>query len=288
MLSKVNTFTLTPSDYPEIVQSIDGVPKQLFVAGAPLSELIIKPRLAVVGSRKTTSYGLGVTEKIVSELARQGIIIISGLALGIDSAAHRASLAVGGCTVAVLPTSLDQIYPTANTNLAKQIIDNGGSLVSEYASGDAIFKSNFLNRNRLISGLADAVLVTEASARSGSLVTARYGLEQGKTVMAIPGNITSSTSEGCNNLIKSGAIPITSADDVMFALGVKPKKKKSLIFRGSVDEEFIYRLLSSGVTNQEDLAMQAKLSGAQIGSILTMLELGGYIKPLGAGNWIAA
>lgn len=286
MLPKVNILKLKPSEYPELLRRIDEPPKQLFVAGEAPAEWMDSPKLAVVGSRKASGYGLSVTDKIVSELAVQGVVIISGLALGIDAAAHRAALTVGGRTVAVLPTSLQQIYPSSNQNLAHQIIEQGGALISEYSSTDAVFKSNFRDRNRIISGLAEAILVTEAASHSGSLVTARFGLEQGKTVMAVPGNITSPSSEGCNNLIKSGALPVTGAGDVFFALGIKPKKKRAIVFRGTDEEQLLYTLILQGVTDQEELAVRAAMSGGQTGSVLTMLELGGHIKPLGAGHWI--
>jgi len=288
MISKVNILKLKPSDYPAVLSQIDEPPKQLYIAGSPLSEWMNSPKVAVVGSRKTSSYGLGVTEKIVGELARAGVVIISGLALGIDAAAHRAALAASGRTVAVLPTSLERIYPSTNQNLARQIVEQGGALISEYSPSEPIFKSNFLNRNRIISGLSDAVLVIEAPYRSGSLATARYGLEQGKAVLAVPGNITSLGSDGCNNLIKSGALPVTGADDVFFALGIKLNKKRAVVFRGTDEEEALYELIIGGVTDQEVLAVKAGLSGAKTGSILTMLELSGSIKPLGAGHWVAS
>jgi len=285
MLPKVNMLTLEPSDYPEMLRQIDSPPKNMFLAGQPLSNWIDKPKVAIVGSRKASGYGLSVTTKISSELARRGVVIISGLALGIDSAAHKGALDSAGQTVAVLPTSLKHIYPSSNQNLANQILSQGGALLSEYEPDEAVFKSNFLNRNRLISALADVVLVTEAPARSGSLVTARYGLEQGKTVMAVPGNITNIGSEGCNSLIKSGALPVTGVEDIFFALGLKTIKQKMVVFRGTIEEELVYKLIASGMSDQEEIALNASLSGAQAGSILTMLELSGHIKPMGAGHW---
>lgn len=284
---KVNTLTLKPLDFPEPLQHIEQPPKQLFTLGAPLSEWIDRPKVAIVGSRKATSYGLTVTKELAESLSRYGIVIISGLALGIDAAAHKAALAAGGTTVAVLPTSLGQIYPASHLSLANQIIGKGGTLVSEYGSKDPIYQSNFRDRNRIISALADIVLVTEAALKSGSLITARFGLEQGKTVMAVPGNINNPTSEGCNNLIKSGALPVTNADDIFFALGLVPKRVKRLVFRGSEQEEKIYSLIINGICSQEELAVEAELGGAETVSILTTLELSGHIKPAGAGNWVA-
>lgn len=285
---KVNILKLIASDFPDFLSVIQPPPRQLFVAGVSPKELAGIPKVAVVGSRKASAYGIGVTDKIVFELAEAGVAIISGLALGIDSVAHRASLRADGLTVAVLPTALEHIYPASNNGLARSILDQGGALISEYSVDDPVYKANFRDRNRIISGLADIILVTEAAIDSGSLVTARFGLEQGKTVMAVPGNITSAGSEGCNNLIKSGAIPVTTADDVFFALGFKRQKRRSRQFRGTPDEEKIFNLIREGVNDQEELATRANLSGAEAGSIITTLELGGYIKPAGSGRWLLA
>lgn len=284
----VNILKLKSSDFPESLIQIDQPPKQLFVSGSPLSDWIDRPRVAIVGSRKATSYGLAVTKELAEGLARSGIVIISGLALGIDATAHKAALSAGGTTVAVLPTPLNQIYPASHLNLARQILDQGGTLISEYGPSDPVYQSNFRDRNRIISALADIVLVTEAALKSGSLITARFGLEQGKTVMAVPGNINSPASEGSNNLIKSGALPVTNTDDIFFALGLTPKKTKKVIFRGSEQEEIIYTLIVGGINNQEELALRAGLNGAETASILTTLELAGHIRAGGAGHWIAA
>jgi len=284
---KVNTLKLKASDFPEPLLHIDQPPKQLFIAGVPLSEWINRPKVAIVGSRKATPYGLAVTKDLSENLSRAGVVIISGLALGIDAAAHKAALFAGGTTVAVLPTPLSQIYPASHLNLARQIIEQEGSVISEYNPTDPVYQSNFRDRNRLISALADIVLVTEAALKSGSLITARFGLEQGRTIMAVPGNINSPTSEGCNNLIKSGALPVTGTDDIFFALGLTPKKRRKPIFRGNEQEEKIYTLIINGINNQEELALEANLNGAETVSVLTTLELSGHIKPAGAGYWVA-
>jgi DNA processing protein len=162
-------------------------------------------------------------------------------------------------------------------------------LITEYSDSSFVSKVNFIARNRIVSGLCDALLITEAAINSGSLHTARFALEQGKTVLAVPGNITSPTSEGCNNLIRSGAIPVTCVDDIFFAMNLSPaKQKESRVFRGSVEEEKIFGLIKEGVKVQEDLALATNMDGAAIGSVLTMLEINGHIRSMGAGNWIAA
>lgn len=234
-----------------------------------------------------TAYGQAITTKLAGELAAAGVVIISGLAFGIDVTAHKAALAVRGTTVAVLASGVDNITPRSNYYVGRQIIQSG-TLISERPPGAAVSRGLFVIRNRIISGLADIVLIPEAVLKSGCLHTARFALEQGKTVMAVPGNITSASSEGSNNLIKSGAIPVTSADDVFFALKLQPQKKSSPAFRGTPNEMKVISLLKEGALDQENLALAAGLDGAALASILTSLELSGCIRPAGAGNWIAA
>lgn len=287
--SNVKTLTLNDSAYPEVLRHIPDPPEQLFVLGAEPVEWLDKPKVAVVGSRRASAYGRQVTERLVSEIANFGAIIISGLALGIDSIAHQAALEAGGQTIAILPTSLDNIYPAGHHNLAQKILKQAGALISEYPSGSTPYKLNFIARNRIVSGLADVLLITEAAVNSGTLHTARFALEQGKTVMVVPGNITSPGSEGCNNLIKSGAIPVTDAGDVFFALGVKPKKAiKASRFKGSPEQQILLKLIGGGIHSQEKLALASKLDAASISSLLTMLEIAGVARSLGAGNWALA
>ena len=269
------------------MRNIPSPPKELFWVGAPLNDWLDKPKVAIVGSRKISQYGRSVTHQLAGELAEAGVVIISGLAYGVDAAAHQAALEAGGITVAILPGSVQQVYPTGHAGLAKRIIDQGGSLVSEYPQGTIAFKQNFVARNRIVSGLADALLITEAAAASGSLHTARFALDQGKTVMTIPGNITSPASEGCNNLIKTGATPVTSVQDVFFALNLQiGPKKKYRAFRGSPEEEAVLELIRGGLQDQEEIAGQVKLDAPAMSTTLTILEIGGYIKPAGAGNWL--
>lgn len=283
---KVNSHKLVGNELPKNLATIDRPPSQLFISGQPLDSWINLPKVAVVGSRKMTTYGQYATNLFASKLAAAGVVIISGLAYGVDAAAHKAALDVGGITVAVLPTSVDSIYPAAHRNLANQIMDNG-SLISEYAAGDPVYKANFTDRNRLVAALADVLLITEAAVNSGSLHTARHSLHQGKTVMAVPGNINSPTSEGCNNLIKSGAIAVTEISDIFFALGLDLPKNSPRNIRGTVEERKIYSLISEGISNQEELAVSAEIDASRLGSILTGLEINGHIKPLGAGHWTA-
>jgi DNA processing protein len=285
-LQNVNSLKLNDPCFPEVLLHINKPPKQLFWMGENPQNWLDIPKVAIVGSRKISPYGKEVTTRLATELAQVGTAVISGLAFGVDAVAHQAVVAAGGLAIAVLPTSLDNIQPASNQQLAKKILDTGGTLISEYTKDSFISKVNFIERNRIVSGLCDALLITEAAVNSGSLHTARFALEQGKTVLAVPGNITSPTSEGTNNLIKSGAVPVTNADDIFFALKINPAKlKQNRVFRGTAEEEKILDLIKDGISLQEDLALATKMDASVIGSILTMLEINGHIRSLGAGQW---
>lgn len=206
---------LTPRDpsYPQFLHHIAQPPKELFVRGN--IKILNDFALAVVGSRAITPYGKNITEQLVTEVAWGGIVIVSGLALGVDSMAHKAALAAKGKTIAVLPCGIERIYPASHRQLADDIIERGGAVISEYAGDMQPHKSHFIARNRLIAGIADAVLVTEASTRSGSLHTAQFALEDGKEVMAIPGSIFSPNSVGTHRLIASGAQLIQDSQEIL-------------------------------------------------------------------------
>ncbi len=282
----VNTLKLTFKELPVGLQQIDKPPEQIFYIGS-LETALGQPTVAVVGSRKPTAYGRQVTEQLVSALAKRGVTIISGLAYGIDALAHQTTLANGGRTVAVLPVNLDRIYPVAHNQLADRIVAGGGALMSEYPSGSLTRLHHFIERNRLISGLAQVIVIPEATAKSGSLSTARFGLDQGKTMMAVPGNITSAVSEGCNQLIKSGATPITGVSDILRELNIADGPAGQIVFRGTPAEERIYKLILGGLADQEMLIGQSGLEAAAVNSVLTSLEIGGYIRPDGGGRWSA-
>lgn len=281
---RVNSLKHNQADYPEVLRHIPSPPKGLFWIGTSPNELLSYPRLAIVGSRKISGYGQTVTDRLASELARAGIVIVSGLALGVDAVAHAATLQAGGITMAVLPTALDQIYPPSHLSLAKRIVEQGGCLISEYPSGSQIHRTNFIARNRLVSGLADGLLITEAAKDSGTMHTAGFALEQGRPVMAVPGNINSPTSEGCNNLIKTGATPVTSVEDIFQALNLKTVKSPAKVFRGSPTERRLYELIGQGVADMEELAHAVNLDGPTVSSSLTMLEINGYVRAE-AGSW---
>lgn len=184
-----------------------------------LMDLLRNPTVAIVGTRKPSAYGIRVTRKLTRELAGQGVTIISGLALGLDSIAHQTCVDHGGKTIAVLPSSIDNIYPRRHRQLARDITDSGGALVSEYTAGSTgPQKHNFIARNRIIAALANLIVIPEASKSSGSLHTANFGLELGIDVLAVPGSIYSPQSEGTNHLIQQGACAVTSTSDILDCL----------------------------------------------------------------------
>jgi len=281
---KVKKYSLKDPGYPEILRNIPDPPRQIFVLGE-LESLLNKPRLAVVGSRKVTPYGHQTTSSLVREVAEKGVVIISGLALGVDALAHQAALEASSQTIAVLAHGLDQIHPATNYHLAKSILAKGGAIVSEYPEGAPPLSHNFIARNRIVSGLSDGVLITEAAQKSGTLHTANFALEQGKTVMAIPGNITSPLSVGTNNLLKTGAIMVTEANDILTALGLDTTSRQQAIFGNNQEEVIIIELLQSGITDGGELLATSGLAAPAFNQTLTMLEITGKIRPLGAGRW---
>lgn len=268
--------------------SIANPPKSLcFMGNLPDSGA---PVVAIVGSRKPSAYGREVTEQLASDLAKAGCIIVSGLALGIDGIAQKAALEAGGTVIGVIPNELPDISPQTNYKLAMNIIKNGGAILSEWQKGDGkvVNRWSFLERNRLVSGLADAVIITEAAERSGTLNTAAHALSQGRDVFAVPGNITSPLSAGCNALLKQGAYPATEAKDILQIIAPEQLKKSDqnqLPLGSSPEETIIINLIASGVRSGDQLQQQSGLSASNFSTALTMLEINGVIKPLGANNW---
>ena len=206
-------INLSDYDYLRDLPHIPDPPKKLFIRGQ-LPEKRVKTA-AIVGTRKPSAYGREIATKIASECAKNGIVVVSGLALGIDSIAHRAVIDSGGKTIAVLANGVDKIYPRSHEDLGQKILQTNGAILSEYPNNTPARPWQFLARNRIVSGLADAVVIIEAASRSGTLSTANHALDQGKEIFAVPGNITSPLSAGCNQLIKNGANPLTSVEDLL-------------------------------------------------------------------------
>ena len=319
--AKINQISPLEHDFTEVLESIALKPKTLYFRGKlpqNMSKNIKdspkqRPKtVAIVGSRHNTRYGEEIAYQLAYKLAKHNVIIISGLAYGIDSIAHRGCLAAGGTTVAVLGNSIGRIYPTSHTSLAREIVKQGGAIISEYAPRtpeynnspmapgeyiDKLGKRNqdpkisFLYRNRLISGLSDIVVVVEAAERSGSLNTAMHALEQGKDIFAVPGNITSPYSQGCNKLIKQGAIPYTCPDDILqllFPEGYikKHKKLKASRLIGDTDVETkILQSLAEGLRSSEEIMQVTHLPPEVFNQAITLLEIKSRIRSLSMGCW---
>ena len=291
---EINRIRPDEHNFTQRLASIANPPKSLcFMGTLPTSGA---PVVAIVGSRKPSAYGREVTEQLASDLAKAGCIIVSGLALGIDGIAQKAALEAGGTVIGVIPNELPDISPQTNYKLAMNIIKNGGAILSEWKKGDGkiVNRWSFLERNRLVSGLADAVIITEAAERSGTLNTAAHALSQGRDVFAVPGNIISPLSAGCNALLKQGAYPATETKDILQIIAPEQLKKSSqsqLPLGSSPEETIIINLIAGGVRSGDQLQQQSGLSASNFSAsdfatALTMLEINGVIKPLGANNWM--
>lgn len=258
--------------------------------------------VAIVGSRKMTNYGKEIAFRISAELASRGVIIASGLALGIDATAHKGALSVGGKTIAFLGTEITKIYPPRNKGLFEEIIKSGGAVFSEYAPGDApgyrLGTDSFLRRNRLISGISDAVIVVEADERSGSLNTACHALSQGVPLFAIPGDINRQMSQGVNRLFNKGATAIFSADDVLEILyKKKPRRKKTILENleaknlvETEDEGLVVKALVSGARYNTEILEYIKeetsdFDAGRFMTAVTTLEIKGVIHSLDGNGW---
>ncbi len=293
----INQISPLESNFTEVLEAIALKPKTLYFCGKIPQNVSKNNRserpkvVAIVGSRHNTRYGEKVAYELAYKLASHGVIIVSGLAFGIDSIGHQAALDAGGTTIAILGTPIDEIYPRAHTKLAQQIVETGGMIMSEYGPGAKIIpKVSFLERNRLISGLADAVVVVEAAVRSGSLSTATHAINQGKDVFAVPGNIDNPYSQGCNKLIAQGAFPYSEPDDVMRVLFPEEfikKRRKSKRLAGKNDvETAILAALSEGVNCGEDIMKLAKIPAEVFSQSVTILEIEGRVRSLGANTWV--
>lgn len=281
---KINRTSPQSNKFLQILGNIAKPPKKLhFIGALPESRV---PTVAIVGTRKPTSYGKEVTHQLAYELAKRGVVIVSGLALGVDGLAHRAALEAGGTTLAVLANGLPRIYPASHKELANEIVKKGGAVITEYEPNTEAWPNQFLERNRIVSGLADAVIITEAASRSGTLNTAMHALEQGKEVFVVPGNITSPMSSGCNALLKQGATPITSHEDVLERIAPDLLQPQASLALGNTPEETaILTLLTSGVRDGDELQQKAGIEPAEFASIMTMMEISGTTRSLGANQW---
>jgi DNA processing protein len=277
--------TLADPDYPQGLLEIPDPPPLLYVKGR--RELLNQPALAVVGSRNATAQGKKDAQSFAEVLSASGLCIVSGLALGIDAAAHAGGLAGPGSSVAVVGTGLDIVYPAANRALAHQLAEQG-AIVSEFALGTPSMAQNFPRRNRIISGLSRGVLVVEAAVRSGSLITARLAGEQGREVFAIPGSIHSALSKGCHRLIKQGAKLVESAQDILEELGwaAAIPVRAAGAADGEAPHAFLVHL-GHEPCGIDALVERTGLTAERVSSILLELELAGRVASLPGGLYQA-
>jgi len=260
--------------FPALLTAIHDPPARLYVRGSGELAMLHEPAVAVVGARACSAYGRSVTRSLARELASAGLVVVSGMARGIDGEAHRGALEAGGRTIAVLGCGIDRDYPAAHAELARRIAENG-LVVSEYEPGVEPAPWRFPARNRIIAGLCRATVVVEARERSGALITADFALEEGRDVLAVPGEITSGLSIGTNALLKLGAAPVTSASDVLELYGVvsAEPRRPSL---GPVADVLLSRLQDSALTADE-LARSSGVDAGESAAALVELELSGRV-----------
>ncbi|MDQ8039191.1 MAG: DNA-processing protein DprA [Rickettsiella sp.] len=279
--------------YPHLLREIASPPLILFIEGD--ASIIQDHQLAIVGARYPTPTGLETAYQFASELAKQGLVITSGLARGIDSASHQGCLAITGKTIAVMGSGLNHIYPTCHQQLAQQIVEKGGALVSEFFPDSPPKAEHFPRRNRIISGLCLGILVVEAAMRSGSLITARFALEQGREVFAIPGSIFNPLSQGCHALLKQGATLIENSHDILLELSFSPlmqvKPEKNLEVKNETDSRpqlesddiKLVECLGFETVTIDTLVVRTGLTTNKLLARLVLLELQGYISAVPGG-----
>jgi DNA processing protein len=260
--------------YPALLGELHDPPPRLYFRGGP-AELLDLPAVAIVGARSCSPYGAQVARELARELGAAGAIVVSGLARGVDGEAHRGALAAGGLTVAVLGCGIDRDYPRAHAQLAGRIVESG-AVVSEYPPGIEPSPWRFPARNRIVAGLARATVVVEARERSGALMTADFALELGREVFAVPGEITSALSAGTNDLIRQGATPLLSAEDVLGALGLEraPSRVPDTLSAGA---RALLVPLSEAASTLDELGRLTGLGSAAMAAALTELELAGLV-----------
>ncbi|HEY3063206.1 MAG TPA: DNA-processing protein DprA [Chloroflexota bacterium] len=276
----IQALTLLDAAYPANLRQIADPPPVLFVRGTlcPTDDRAV----AVVGTRRATSYGHTVTHRLATDLAAAGVTVVSGLAKGIDTVAHRATIDAGGRTLAVLGNGLDQVYPPENALLAERV-SSAGALVSEFPPGTPPDAVNFPRRNRIISGLSRATVIVEAPAHSGALITADFALEQGRDVLVVPGSILTPMSVGPNDLLKQGAIPVTGVADILNTLG---EAGRDSVARGvpqlADQESSVWEALGRDPRHVDELARSLGERAGEISAILAMLELKGLARHVGS------
>ncbi|MFH2063387.1 MAG: DNA-processing protein DprA [bacterium] len=269
----------TEKGFPQSLLPLSGCPRSIFLRGDP-TVVDRRPNVAVVGTRRMTTYGETVIRRFVPAWSRAGLCIVSGLALGTDAAAHQAALEAGGLTLAVLGSGVDSasVTPRTNSRLAERIVSSGGALISEYPDGAPVQAYHFPARNRIVAGLSRAVVVIEAPLKSGALITARFALEYGLEVFAVPGPITVDTSRGCNWLISQGAHPLLEADDLLLALGLGTAPTAA---RTSASDHPLLKLIRHSPATPDELMFRSGLDAKHLMVALSELEVAGLVSRTG-------
>lgn len=280
----VYSISLTEKSYPKLLKEIPDAPHTIFIRGTMPNEA--RPALGVVGTRKVSDYGRRACEEIVDPLARGGIVIVSGLALGLDGIAHDATIKAGGITSAILGSGVDRdsIYPAAHRLLAEKIIDTGGAIISEYPPGTKPTQYSFPERNRIIAGLTLGTLVVEAPESSGALITAKCALDYNREVMAVPHPITSANGLGANNLLKQGAKIVTTAEDVIEHLNLAvliEETSRESVAPLSENEIKILNALAAEPVHLDFIIRETGLDSKTVGSIVALMEIKGLVRNLG-------
>jgi DNA processing protein len=283
----IHLITWESPDYPSYLREIPAPPPLLYLQGE-LQE-IDRWAVAVVGTRRLTSYGRQVTRDLVSGLVRNHVTIVSGLARGIDAVAHKTALESGGRTIAVLGSGLDSVYPSEHQSLAGQIIGGQGAVISEYGLGVQPEAQNFPPRNRIISGLSLGVVVVEAGEKSGALITANFALEQNREVFAVPGDINRLVSKGTNRLIQEGAKLVTRVEDILEELNLRMVVEHTavqLALPETSEEALLMSHLSGQPVHIDELSRMTGLSSSLLSSTLTLMELKGMVQQVGGMNYV--
>jgi DNA processing protein len=283
----ISLITWQDNDYPVRLKKIETPPPVLYQRGEILDE--DQWAIAVVGTRRVTAYGKQVAEDVASFLARNGVTVVSGMALGVDSIAHRAALDAGGRTIAVLGSGVDTIYPPENRGLAQEIIGRG-ALISDYALGTPPEAGNFPPRNRIISGLSIAVVVVEAGKRSGALITANFAADQGREVFAVPGKIYAPQSMGPNRLIRDGAHPLLSPEDLLEALNltmVTEHRTARVVLPEDATEAALFNVLNFEPMHVDEVGMRSGLPIEKVTATLALMELKGMVRQVGSMQYVA-
>jgi DNA processing protein len=283
----IKILTWEDAAYPQRLKEIEQPPPVLYMRGSYLPDDLFA--VAIVGTRRVTPYGRQITEELAAYLASNGITVISGLARGVDAIAHQVALKSGGRTIGVLGSGVDKIYPPEHRQLAERMMEQG-AIVSDYAPGTPPDASNFPPRNRIVSGLALAVVVVEAGETSGALITAEFAAEQGREVFAVPGSILAPQSKGTNKLIQKGALPLLSINDLMQALNLTrmgDHKAARKILPADETEARLMNILGAEPLHVDEIRNQTELPIEKVSAALALMELKGMVRQVGGMNYVA-